>query len=140
MEVDIHPYLEIGGCCFALHQALVNNYVKNPLGEIKLNGNKMKYFNLPFEFGSDVCNLYLTQNPLEKFVAYFLITKSNEISFGLRSLIPENDVSEIAKSFNGGGHKCASGFKLTLEEFYNLIKPIRSPGLGFQLTHLGETK
>ena len=46
-------------------KALVNNYVKNPIGEIILNGNKMKYFNLQFEFGSDVCNLYLQQNPEE---------------------------------------------------------------------------
>lgn len=122
IESNLFTALEQGEKCKKLHLALVNNYVKNPLGEIELNGNKMKYFNLQFEFGSDVCNLYLQQNPEEKFVAYFLMTGNNEVSFGLRSLIPKNDVSEIAKFFGGGGHKCASGFKLTLGQFYRLIK------------------
>lgn len=121
-SVGLTMFLEIGKNCRKLHEALVNNYVKNPITEVELNGNRMKLFNLQFEFGSDVCNLYLQQNPEEKFVAYFLMTNDNEVNFGLRSLIPKNDVSEIAKFYNGGGHKCASGFKLTLGQFYRLIK------------------
>jgi phosphoesterase RecJ-like protein len=47
-----------------------------------------------------------------------LYEKDGQVHGGLRSVSPSFDVTEIAKLFNGGGHKLAAGFSVTgtLEE------------------------
>jgi len=57
------------------------------------------------EIGNELCK-QLSNYP---FSAYFTIKPNGKVQWGLRS-IGEFDVSEIAKKYNGGGHKNAAGF------------------------------
>jgi nanoRNase/pAp phosphatase (c-di-AMP/oligoRNAs hydrolase) len=43
------------------------------------------------------------------------------VVFSLRSTDVGLDVSEIAKSYGGGGHRNAAGFRLTIEQFKELL-------------------
>jgi oligoribonuclease NrnB/cAMP/cGMP phosphodiesterase (DHH superfamily) len=52
----------------------------------------------------------------------FHMTSDKMISASLYNNNGEVDCSVIAKSFGGGGHKGAAGFRITLEQFNNLIK------------------
>jgi nanoRNase/pAp phosphatase (c-di-AMP/oligoRNAs hydrolase) len=52
----------------------------------------------------------------------FHMTSDKMISASLYNDNGEVDCSVIAKSFGGGGHKGAAGFRITLEQFNNLIK------------------
>jgi phosphoesterase RecJ-like protein len=49
---------------------------------------------------------------------------SDVLRMSLRSKTPDIDVSKLAKSFNGGGHKCASGARIneSLTEFIPKLK------------------
>lgn len=61
--------------------------------------------NLWSEIGEELLKLY----PESPFTAYYHILKDCKLKWGLRSK-GEFDVSEIAKTFGGGGHKNAAGF------------------------------
>ena len=69
--------------------------------------------NANYFFGSDLAGELAKDKP---FAAYFWINKNGEYVFGLRSKEGEPqavDVSEVAKSYGGGGHKHASGFRVS---------------------------
>ena len=42
--------------------------------------------------------------------------------YGIEEDIPEIDLSEIAKSFGGGGHRYACGFEVPMQQLFNIIK------------------
>jgi len=68
--------------------------------------------NANYMFGSDLAGKMCIGKP---FAAYFMMNANGEYVFGLRSEAggpQEVDVSEIAKSYGGGGHKNASGFRV----------------------------
>jgi phosphoesterase RecJ-like protein len=45
-------------------------------------------------------------------IAVFLETRQNLVKCSLRSRSPQFNVHRIAQEFNGGGHRCASGFRV----------------------------
>lgn len=62
---------------------------------------------------SDIGNLIFNKFPLIDFSAVYSISDSSDsTSFSLRSTDKHADVSEIAFSLNGGGHRNASGLKM----------------------------
>jgi|688.fasta_scaffold231332_2 oligoribonuclease NrnB/cAMP/cGMP phosphodiesterase (DHH superfamily) len=62
---------------------------------------------------SDVGNKIFEKYPLIDFSAVYSISDAtNSTSFSLRSTPKHADVSTIAFSFGGGGHKCASGIRV----------------------------
>lgn len=65
--------------------------------------------NVPYQYGSELCNILCQGEP---FAAYYY-DKPDGREFGLRSNEDGVDVSEIAKKFGGGGHRNASGFRLS---------------------------
>lgn len=65
--------------------------------------------NVPYMFGSDTCHILAKGEP---FAAYYYDLGDDRM-FGLRSEEGGEDVSVIAASYGGGGHKHAAGFKLT---------------------------
>jgi len=69
---------------------------------------------------SDVANLLLEKYPDAKLSAYFGIQNDGNVKIGLRSN-DKYDVSLMASKRNGGGHKNAAGFTMSLEEFYEKI-------------------
>ena len=68
--------------------------------------------NVPYQYGSELCNILCQGEP---FAAYYY-DKPGGREFGLRSSEDGIDVSEIAKKFGGGGHKNASGFRVSREK------------------------
>jgi hypothetical protein len=55
------------------------------------------------------------------FGATYWITAGGGVRFSVRSPAEGLDVSEIAKSFGGGGHEHAAGFEVSLEELAQMI-------------------
>lgn len=68
--------------------------------------------NVPYQYGSEICNILCENEP---FAAYYY-DKPTGREFGLRSSADGVDVSEIAIKFGGGGHKHASGFRISYED------------------------
>ena len=74
-------------------------------------------------FSSELGNVLSERHPELDFIA---IIKQNSV--GLRCVKDEINLTEIAKHFNGGGHKKASGFpmdKIKLDNFINNIFDIK---------------
>ncbi len=68
--------------------------------------------NANYFYGNDLCNLLSETCP---FAAYYWINSEGEYVFGMRSCMKNEDavdVSIIAKSYGGGGHANASGFRI----------------------------
>lgn len=65
---------------------------------------------------SEVCEQLLKDHPEALYASYHFQRKDGKYQYGLRSRASENfDVSLIAKTFGGGGHKNAAGFELDFE-------------------------
>lgn len=77
--------------------------------EIWINGIKGLQANTNGIFASDVGNLLAQESGT--YGATWYNNRNGELIFSLRS-IGDFDVSAIAKSFGGGGHKNAAGFKI----------------------------
>ncbi len=58
---------------------------------------------------SEVCDELLNQNPDAEFSAAYFIRADGKTVYSLRSR-SDFDVSEVAKSLGGGGHKNAAGY------------------------------
>ncbi|MDE2020687.1 MAG: phosphohydrolase, partial [Patescibacteria group bacterium] len=74
---------------------------------MNIGGYNVPVANLPYTLTSDAGNLMAEGEP---FAACYWDTPSGRV-FSLRSKPEGLDVSEIAKSYGGGGHKNASGFQ-----------------------------
>ena len=74
-------------------------------------------------YSSELGNVLSERHPELDFIA---IIKQNSV--GLRCVKDKINLTEIAKHFNGGGHKKASGFpmdKIKLDNFINDIFDIK---------------
>ena len=78
--------------------------------DMKIGGHIVPVANVPYTLTSDMGNLLAKGHP---FAACYWDTPEGRV-FSLRSLPDGADVSEIAKSYGGGGHRNASGFRLPL--------------------------
>lgn len=76
----------------------------------KICGYDVPVINVPYTLASDMCHLLGKNEPFA--ASYYFDGKRNKIVVSLRSEENGVDVSEIAKSFGGGGHKHAAGFEL----------------------------
>jgi len=75
---------------------------------MKIGGVIVQVANMPYHYASDAANLLAANGPMG--ATYF--DSTNGRVFSLRSLDGGLDVSEIAKSYGGGGHKHAAGFTM----------------------------
>jgi uncharacterized protein len=76
---------------------------------MKIGGHDVPVANLPYTMASDAGHILAKNEP---FAACYYDTPGARI-FSLRSAPDGLDVSEIAKQYGGGGHKHASGFRLS---------------------------
>ncbi len=79
---------------------------------MNIAGYNVPVANIPYQLGSDMCHALAKNEP---FSAYYY-DKPTGREFGLRSEETGIDVSEIAKQYGGGGHKHASGFRVSYDE------------------------
>lgn len=75
--------------------------------------------NCSYLYASEVGNR-LAKHPDAAFAASFFINKVGDRIFSLRSLDEKEDVSAIAQLYGGGGHRNASGFKLTQAQAFQM--------------------
>lgn len=73
---------------------------------MRIGGHEVWVANLPYTLASDAANLMAKGEP---FAATYCDTPAGR-SFSLRSTTDGLDVSAIAKSYGGGGHRNAAGF------------------------------
>lgn len=79
---------------------------------MNIGGYNVPVANIPYQFGSDMCNQLAKDEP---FSAYYY-DKPEFREFGLRSVDGGVNVSDVAVQYGGGGHKHASGFRITYKE------------------------
>lgn len=72
---------------------------------------------LASELGNRLCQAY----PNAPFSITYNITANMKVGLSFRS-IDKMDVSEVAASFGGGGHKNAAGIGMSLESFVSLLR------------------
>lgn len=90
----------------------------NKIKDIKINGFDFKCINATeniSELGSEICKKYNTPSCM------YFITEDSDLILSFRSLDELHDVSEIAKTLGGGGHRNASGAKLSLDKLPLLL-------------------
>lgn len=75
----------------------------------EIGGHNVPTVNCPNIFASDVCHELLRMFPAAPFAASFHIREDKK-GFSLRSEHHRLDVSKIAETFGGGGHRNAAGF------------------------------
>lgn len=107
--------------------AHIEHYTREAIKQAKLGklmGYKVAVLNVPYlncsEVGNELAKTY------DVSLTWFE-RGDGIIQFSLRS-IGDKDVSEIAKKFNGGGHKNASGFQLPLQQGRDTIDAILGRG------------
>lgn len=81
--------------------------------DMVIGGHRVPVANLPYTMSSDAGHELAKGRP---FAACWWMTQE-DVVFSLRSSDDGLDVSEIAKKYGGGGHRNASGFKVSIERF-----------------------
>ena len=95
------------------HLKDINELLPIVTRNLKIGGHIVPVANLPYTYGSDAGNILAQGQP---FAGYYYETKKGVI-FGLRSSNDGLDVAEIATQYGGGGHKHASGFRVSFDDF-----------------------
>lgn len=104
---------------------ITNNLVidENKFGYIKISDEDLKKYNVDTATPSNLINNY---NFIDDLLVWIFITediKNNQYKISIRSRGPI--INTIASKYNGGGHKFASGARLTtMEEVDSLIKEL----------------
>lgn len=97
----------------------IQSLLKRGVQTIRIAGIEVPAINASKDLASDLGHILSNGHP---FAAVYFETKK-EVEFSLRSRkVGGIDVSEIAKLYGGGGHKHASGFKLPLEGWRDLLE------------------
>ena len=96
---------------------------ENKLGVIKISDATLREYNVDASTPSNIINSY---NFIDELLVWIFVTedvKNNQYKISIRSRGPI--INEIASHYNGGGHKFASGAKLTnMEDVDKLIKDL----------------
>ncbi len=103
------------------HHKDVKELVRAFRREMNIGGHRVPVANLPYTLTSDaghlMCEPISTHNGDEAppFAACYWDTAEGRV-FSLRSVDGGMDVSEVAKQYGGGGHRNASGFRVSFEK------------------------
>jgi hypothetical protein len=89
------------------HKADIAAVVRATRREMVIGGYRVPVANAPHMMASDACHL---MNEGQPFAATYFDTRDGR-AFSLRSREDGVDVSQVAKSYGGGGHARAAGFK-----------------------------
>lgn len=101
-----------GECILRKQKIDINLLISKATRKMGIHGWTVPVTNAPFFLGSELCAITCQGEP---FSAYYYDSPLYR-EFGLRSDDQGIDVGEIAQVFGGGGHKHASGFRLSFEK------------------------
>lgn len=79
----------------------------------EIAGSKVPVAACSYDFVSETAHELLRRNPDAPFAAC-MVRSYDGVTYSLRSMDDRMDVSEIAKSLGGGGHRNAAGFRTTV--------------------------
>jgi oligoribonuclease NrnB/cAMP/cGMP phosphodiesterase (DHH superfamily) len=120
-EFNMNRLVATGEVLLAKQKITVDNAVKSHVKVINFLGYKVGITNQT-DLASEIGNAIYDSKVLDvQFAIVYCITTTNEVLFSLRSK-GDMDVAEIAKKFGGGGHKNASGCRVTLETLTKILK------------------
>lgn len=109
-----------GEAILRAHDKNINTFL-NERVKLRIGDNVVPAVNVPYHYASDCAHELLNQSPKAAFAVAFFIRNDNTVQFSLRSEDKRVDVSNIAKQYNGGGHRNASGFQLPLSDFMSMV-------------------
>jgi hypothetical protein len=111
-EEDYASVVAEGTAILRRHMKDVREIVARCATRGTIAGFDVPIVNVPYTYGSDAANIMCQGEP---FAAYYY-DKPGVREWGLRSTDSGEDVSKIAASLGGGGHRNASGFRTPLPE------------------------
>lgn len=124
MQADLDRLICEGDAIERKHHKDIAELVKVFRRELCIGGHWVPAANLPYTLTSDaghlMCEPYASPNlqgeiVTPPFAVCYWDTPDGRV-FSLRSQADGMDVSEIAKQYGGGGHKNASGFRVSFEK------------------------
>lgn len=114
---DMQPLVWEGAAIARKHHKDVAELVAVTRRMMKIGGHIVPVANLPYTLTSDAGHLMAADAP---FAACYWDTPDGRV-FSLRSREDGADVSEIAKQYGGGGHKHASGFRVSFDRLAEFL-------------------
>ena len=110
--MDTLPVLlaQEGACIERKHHKDVAELVADTKRRLTIGGFDVPAANLPYIYASDAGHMMCAGEP---FAATYYQKADGSYSFSLRSTDSGVDVSAVAKQYGGGGHRNASGFRVT---------------------------
>lgn len=111
METEVQTLVTEGVAIERKHFKDIAELLQVTTREMIIGGHKVKCANLPYIFSSDAGHELALDNP---FGACYWDTPGGRV-FSLRSTDEGVDVSAVAASYGGGGHRNASGFKVSFD-------------------------
>lgn len=103
------PLADDGMAILRANKRAVADAIKGP-GWAEINGHTVPCVNVTGKLISETVGALAEAHPEAPFAAGFFVLPNRDIVFSLRSR-GEFDVSAVARSFGGGGHAAAAGFK-----------------------------
>lgn len=116
---DLNEILAIGECLVAKFNKDADRIIKSTTRFLDIAGHRVPVCNAPYVYASRIGNILASRDDAPFGASYYTDDKGFHC-FSLRSLKTKEDVSRIASSFGGGGHREASGFRIAPE---NMFKP-----------------
>lgn len=114
------PFIEHKFIAFITNNLVID---ENRMGYIKISDKDLKEYNVDLATPSNLINSY---NFIDELLVWIFITediKNKQYKISIRSRGPI--INKIASKYNGGGHKFASGARLSsMEDVDNLIKDL----------------
>lgn len=124
-EEECAAYGPTGTSLYTEGRALVRKHTKDIdellnvcRTEAFIGGYLVPVANLPYTMASDAAGQMAEGRD---FAAAYFIDGDRQVNVSLRSRGDGIDVSEIAKQFGGGGHRGASGFRMPLADWINIL-------------------
>lgn len=114
---DLQQLVHEGAAIERKHHKDVAELVAVTKRYMKIGGYVVPAANLPYTLTSDAGHLMAADAP---FAACYWDTPDGRV-FSLRSREDGVDVSEIAKEYGGGGHKHASGFRVSFDRLAEFV-------------------
>lgn len=103
-----------GGAIARAEKKLIAQFVEQSFQD-KIGGYKVPTVNVPYHFASDCANDLLAKFPDAPFAAAWFKRGDGRFQCSLRSTDDRVDVSKVAETYGGGGHRNAAGFEVPSE-------------------------
>lgn len=116
----IRSTIEEGKHISRAHDKNVRDFCANAYHE-KLGDYIFPAVNVPWRYASDCAHRLLDLYPDAPFSGAWFLRGDGKVQWSLRSENSRLDVSEIAKTLGGGGHRNAAGFEIHTKQGWTII-------------------